>query len=44
MSVLTEISENLQRGKAKVVKELVQQAIDQGIPVQQILDEVFWPA
>ena len=39
MSVLTEISENLQRGKAKVVKELVQQAIDQGIPVQQILDE-----
>ena len=39
MSILTDISENLQRGKAKVVKELVQQAIDQGIPVQQILDE-----
>lgn len=39
MSILTEISENLQRGKSKVVKELVQQAIDQGIPVQQILDE-----
>ena len=39
MSILTDISENLQRGKAKVVKELVQQAIDQGIPSQQILDE-----
>lgn len=39
MSILTDISENLQHGKAKVVKELVQQAIDQGIPVQQILDE-----
>ena len=39
MSILTEISENLQHGKAKVVKELVQQAIDQGIPAQQILDE-----
>ena len=39
MSILTDISENLQRGKAKVVKELVQQAIDEGIPAQQILDE-----
>ena len=39
MSILTDISENLQKGKAKVVKELVQQAIDQGIPAQQILDE-----
>ena len=39
MSILTDISENLQKGKAKIVKELVQQAIDQGIPVQQILDE-----
>ena len=29
----------MQRGKAKVVKELVQQAIDQGIPAQQILEE-----
>ena len=28
MSILAEISENLQRGKAKVVKQLVQQAID----------------
>ena len=39
MSILTDISENMQRGKAKVVKELVQQAIDQGIPAQQILEE-----
>ena len=41
MSILTDISENLQRGKAKIVKELVQQAIDEGIPVQQILDVIF---
>ena len=39
MSILNDISENLQRGKTKVVKELVQQAIDEGIPAQQILDE-----
>ena len=39
MSILAEISENLQRGKAKVVKQLVQQAIDEGIPAGQILEE-----
>ena len=39
MSIYTEISENLQRGKAKVVKELVQQAVDQGLPAAQILNE-----
>ena len=39
MSVLMEISENLQKGKAKIVKELVQQAIDAGVPVAQILEE-----
>ncbi|OUN81393.1 corrinoid protein [Gemmiger sp. An50] len=39
MRILTEISENLQKGKATIVKELVQQASDEGIPVQQILDE-----
>ncbi len=39
MSILKEISENLQKGKAKIVKQLVQQAIDEGIPVHQILDE-----
>ncbi len=39
MELLQNISELLQKGKAKDVKELVQQAIDQGIPVKQILDE-----
>ncbi|MEG2036809.1 MAG: corrinoid protein, partial [Ruthenibacterium sp.] len=37
--ILTDISENLQRGKAKIVKELVQQAIDEGVPVKDILEE-----
>ena len=37
MSVLIEISENLQKGKAKIVKELVQQAIDAGMDPQEIL-------
>lgn len=39
MSILTDISENLQRGKAKAVKELVQKAVEDGIPVGQILNE-----
>lgn len=39
MSILTDISVNLQQGKANVVMELVQQAIDEGMPAQQILDE-----
>ena len=39
MSVLNEISENLQKGKAKIVKELVQQAIDDGISAQEILEQ-----
>ena len=39
MSTLIEISENLQKGKAKIVKELVQKAIDEGTPVTQILEE-----
>ncbi len=36
---LQEISLQLQAGKAKLVKGLVQQAIDEGIPAQQILKE-----
>jgi len=36
---LHEISVQLQAGKAKIVKTLVQQAIDEGIPAQQILEE-----
>ena len=39
MVILSEISEQLQNGKWKLVKELVQQALDQGIPAQQILSE-----
>ena len=36
---LHEISVQLQAGKAKMVKTLVQQAIDEGIPAQTILEE-----
>lgn len=36
---LHEISIQLQAGKAKIVKNLVQQAIDEGIPAQRILEE-----
>lgn len=39
MSIINEISENLQKGKAKIVKELVQQAIDEGASVERILNE-----
>lgn len=37
--ILNEISEQLQAGKAKVVAELVQKAIDEGIPAEQILND-----
>lgn len=37
--ILQEISEQLQKGKHKIVKELVQQAIDQGISARRILEE-----
>lgn len=36
---LQEISLQLQAGKAKIVKKLVQEAIDAGIPAQTILEE-----
>lgn len=39
MSILNEISTNLQQGKAKVVKELVQKAIDEGMDAKTILEE-----
>ena len=39
MSIINEISENLQKGKAKVVKELVQKAVDEGADVSVILNE-----
>lgn len=39
MSILKEISEQLQKGKAKAVKELVQKAIDEKISPQEILEK-----
>ena len=39
MSTLIEISEQLQKGKSKVVKELVERAIAEGIPATRILNE-----
>ena len=39
MQILEEISVYLQKGNAKAVKELVAKAIDEGIPVRQILDD-----
>jgi len=37
--ILCEISENLQKGKAKIVAELVQKAIDDGIAAGDILND-----
>ena len=39
MELLEEISAYLQAGKAKIVREKVQEAIDAGIPVTQILND-----
>lgn len=39
MNYLNDISANLQAGKARIVKELVQQALDAGVPVKEILEE-----
>ena len=39
--MLSQISENLQKGKAKVVKQLVQEAIDSGISAQEILEKAL---
>jgi len=36
--ILSQIAENVIKGKAPIVKELVQKAIDAGIPVKEILD------
>ena len=37
--MLNNIAENLQKGKAKIVKQLVQEAVDAGIPAQEILEK-----
>ncbi len=39
MSIFLDISAALQKGRAKVVKELVEQAVAEGLPAKQILDE-----
>lgn len=39
MTLLEDISANLIIGKAKIVKQLVQQAVDEGIPPKTILEE-----
>ena len=39
MIILSEISENLQKGKSKIVKALVQQALDEGCRPADILNE-----
>lgn len=38
MSIYSDISQSLQKGRSKLVQQYVQQAIDQGIPAQDILD------
>ena len=39
MSILTGISQNLQQGRAKVVKELVERAVGEGIDAKVILEQ-----
>ena len=39
MGILNDISENLQKGKSKIVKQLVQQALDEGVKPNDILSE-----
>lgn len=39
MSIINEISEFLQKGRSKNVKELVQQALDEGVDAKEILNE-----
>ena len=41
MSIYVEISENLQKGKAKIVKELVTKAIEEGLPASGILNDAL---
>lgn len=39
MAILEEISEQLKKGKVKIVKEKVQEALDQGISPKEVLEE-----
>lgn len=44
MSILQEICETLQKGRAKLMKEMVQKALDEGIAAQDILTDALLPA
>jgi corrinoid protein of di/trimethylamine methyltransferase len=39
MSTLVQISEALQKGRAKIIKELVPKALEEGIPAREILED-----
>ena len=39
MSILSEINENMQKGKTKIIKQLIPRALDEGFPPEQILEE-----
>ena len=41
MADLAAISEQLQKGRAKEVAEMVKAAVEEGVPVKQILDEAL---
>ena len=43
MSILIEISENLQKGRARVVKQLVEQALAEGLNANDILQKGLMP-
>jgi len=43
MQILTEISENLQKGKAKIVTQLVEQALADGVSADDILQKGMMP-
>ena len=43
MAILNDISENLQKGKAKIVEALCKQAIDEGVTAKVILEEGLMP-
>jgi len=43
MAILSEISEQLQKGKAKIVKELVEKALEEGLPALDILQNGLMP-
>lgn len=39
MSILNDISEAMQKGKAKLVKQMVPQALEEGYSAKEILEE-----